>query len=78
MYAAMQATNSNHPNVGEIAKWDVDSISDEMLSATVLIVGATYRELGGTDQVAKSNALTRRLVEVWKERSECVDGARFE
>ena len=67
MYIAIYVTDNVKPSVKEIADIDVSAISDDLFLIIIDRVNEVYKELGGTDQVAKSKEFTAALVARWKQ-----------
>lgn len=61
MHAAAVLTGSGSPAVEKVASILIESISEEILDASIDVVSEIYRDLGATDQVAKGSAMTARL-----------------
>ncbi len=61
MHAAMSVIGKTELVPSEIAGIKADSISEEVLTSSLKTVDEAYRELGGTDQVAKGKELVEKI-----------------
>lgn len=56
-------TGKRQPTASDLSRFDVESISDELVTRGVSVAHSVYVELGSTDQIAKSHDFVRILGE---------------
>ena len=63
MHAAMSLVGKTELGPSDISGINADSISEDILDNSLKAVDEAYRELGGTDQVAKGTELVEKIIE---------------